>query len=1530
MNNNSCGFAKLAFGLVFLAFTGLVFASNFAELRTQACNGEEDVAAPGGVFSLACLGTYPNATCGVGADLLSCNDSFTENRSETANNKYSGLNVTQYNSSITNCQSITSVKVCFEWWSSSANIGNCDISVDNQNGTNFTAVNSTCPGTSADPGVFCQDVTLNKTWTCGNFFGASTGNRSRIKSEVRGTTGAGKTIKWDVLFFNVTYTVNTPPQIPLSSPGNNTQFNDAQNVDFNFTPIDDYNTTLNCSIYLDGARNATNSSTANNTLTNFLITGISYGSHNWFVNCTDGSLSNVSETWYFSINDTILPTITVFSPQNAVYNTTVWLNYTIVDATLNTTWYSLNGGANVTISGNVTLSPAQGWNNVILYANDSAGNENNSGLINFYFDNVSPSIDYVGTNASGNYSSPQTINFTASDDVALNITEIWVNGVLNTTCYATQYCNVLLSSEGFYSVYAKAYDNLTNNLNTTATRDYTLDFTLPEVAIASPTNLTWYNSASVTLTYYASDANLNTSWFVLDAGAANFSGNTTLSGLSDGTHNIIAYANDSAGNQNNSDLITFYIDTNAPQYSSVSSNNTGHNQPVLLSAYWTDNLALGYAWLYTNNSGVFTNQSYTALAGVNSWTNFTITLNAANGTLVQWGIYANDSAGNLNFTGLQDITTTNTPPVLLSNPTLSNYTPSNTSNITCVSGTYFDANADPLAAVFYAWYMNGTLVAGNVTEIIVSSYGAVPGDNFSCSQRVFDGYDNSTWYTSTNATVQAGPAPGSGIDSYIDENNPGTNYGTDVSLDVSGRSGGRIRKALLWFNVSSIPANATITSAVLQLYKTGAPGGGTINVSVYRVNSTSNWNETEVTWNNLTSTTTWSTAGGDYDPTEYDRQAVNNTVGIWHSWNITALVQSWTNGTYPNYGLILVIPDDTSNKIRQFASSDSANPAQWPQFLVSYTTPDVTPPNYSALSVSTTLHAQPANFSALWDDNGGVAFLNGFIFSSNNSGAWVNSSFTPFGGSGYSNYTMTLTSTSGATVGWIIYANDLNNNWNDTGIQTFTTTNTIPVLTTNPTITPVAPAPLDIVTCNSGTYFDADGDPLAATFWQWYQNGVLTAFTTQSLSLETAAAANGDNFSCSQRVFDGYDNSTWYNSTNATTTTDSTPPVITAVAAAAGSSSATITWTTDEAANSTVAYDTNDTTLSNNVTSAVNETSHSIPLAGLSASTLYYYNVTSCDRYGNCNTTGPYNFTTSATPTPTPAPAASTSTAGGASHPVAPPTATPTPEPTPVPEVTPRPGEVVVIENPRTVQEIINTLSPSELAALGLNQTPFPEDIEVIQLGNTQYQTTTLSTADIQNALSQATNPDATQALNAMLEAIQTTTAQGLTVTTSLTSYRITNKLNPTATIERSLITITISSTQNANDVHLIHLIPKSVAASTAELAFIGVRPQVLQSDPIVEWQFNQITPNQPITVSYTLKKMLTNIDTQTLATQSTPAPAATQRPPASTPAPTRAPIAAAAAPFDYTPWIILVVIIVAIAAFWMRQKSRRGLLKFT
>jgi len=93
-----------------------------------------------------------------------------------------------------------------------------------------------------------------------------------------------------------------------------------------------------------------------------------------------------------------------------------------------------------------------------------------------------------------------------------------------------------------------------------------------------------------------------------------------------------------------------------------------------------------------------------------------------------------------------------------------------------------------------------------------------------------------------------------------------------------------------------------------------------------------------------------------------------------------------------------------------------------------------------------------------------------------------------------------------------------------------------------------------------------------------------------------------------------------------------TVPQITSISSGNPSTTAaTITWTTSEEANASVNYGTSQTNLATRVDDAGFGTSQSISLTGLSANTLYYYNVTSCDSSGNCNTSGPNSFTTDAT-----------------------------------------------------------------------------------------------------------------------------------------------------------------------------------------------------------------------------------------------------------------------------------------------------------
>jgi hypothetical protein len=101
-------------------------------------------------------------------------------------------------------------------------------------------------------------------------------------------------------------------------------------------------------------------------------------------------------------------------------------------------------------------------------------------------------------------------------------------------------------------------------------------------------------------------------------------------------------------------------------------------------------------------------------------------------------------------------------------------------------------------------------------------------------------------------------------------------------------------------------------------------------------------------------------------------------------------------------------------------------------------------------------------------------------------------------------------------------------------------------------------------------------------------------------------------------------------------TPTSTPPVISAIVPTPTDTSATIAWSTDQAASSRVLYG---TTTSYGGDTGLNSSlvfSHSVPLSGLTPSTLYHFIVTSANASGTPATSTDMTFTTLATPTTTP------------------------------------------------------------------------------------------------------------------------------------------------------------------------------------------------------------------------------------------------------------------------------------------------------
>jgi peptidoglycan hydrolase-like protein with peptidoglycan-binding domain len=104
----------------------------------------------------------------------------------------------------------------------------------------------------------------------------------------------------------------------------------------------------------------------------------------------------------------------------------------------------------------------------------------------------------------------------------------------------------------------------------------------------------------------------------------------------------------------------------------------------------------------------------------------------------------------------------------------------------------------------------------------------------------------------------------------------------------------------------------------------------------------------------------------------------------------------------------------------------------------------------------------------------------------------------------------------------------------------------------------------------------------------------------------------------------------------ATSTPDTTPPIISNVAASSTVNSATVTWATNESADSRIAYGTSTVYGSLTALNPALVTSHSELISGLSPSTLYHYEVLSRDAAGNLAASTSQTFTTLVMPDTTP------------------------------------------------------------------------------------------------------------------------------------------------------------------------------------------------------------------------------------------------------------------------------------------------------
>ncbi|MGC8782732.1 MAG: DNRLRE domain-containing protein, partial [Anaerolineae bacterium] len=200
----------------------------------------------------------------------------------------------------------------------------------------------------------------------------------------------------------------------------------------------------------------------------------------------------------------------------------------------------------------------------------------------------------------------------------------------------------------------------------------------------------------------------------------------------------------------------------------------------------------------------------------------------------------------------------------------------------------------------------------------------------------------------TIATPQAGgtcvvlqPGPAVGVDAYIKKEKPDERRGTDPELRVKGEAN-KLKRSLLKFDLSSLPTDATVSSATLSLFVTAASGGA-LTINAHRV--TQPWNEAEVTWKSRDKGVAWTNQGGDYDAAVAASTVVDDTKNVWRSWNITSLVAGWLSNPASNYGLILEASSANAEKV--FRSSDDGTTSQRPKLEVCFSAGLTLTPNNS-------------------------------------------------------------------------------------------------------------------------------------------------------------------------------------------------------------------------------------------------------------------------------------------------------------------------------------------------------------------------------------------------------------------------------------------------------------------------------------------------------------------------------------------------------------------------------------------------------
>jgi hypothetical protein len=210
-------------------------------------------------------------------------------------------------------------------------------------------------------------------------------------------------------------------------------------------------------------------------------------------------------------------------------------------------------------------------------------------------------------------------------------------------------------------------------------------------------------------------------------------------------------------------------------------------------------------------------------------------------------------------------------------------------------------------------------------------------------------------FVTANLTIIQ-PYPTLGKDTYFGTTQPTWNRGAEATLSAGDNAAsglGTVRGAIR-FDLSGIPASATIKTANVSLYQMGQSDTNTQTLNAHYL--TRDWAQGTgmgsatgdgATWLTYDGANNWTAAGGDFNGAASGSATAPNSTASWVDWDLTALTQAWVNTLVNNYGVIIKrsVENPVNDDSKSCYSSDYTTDASLrPKIVIEWFGNDTAPP----------------------------------------------------------------------------------------------------------------------------------------------------------------------------------------------------------------------------------------------------------------------------------------------------------------------------------------------------------------------------------------------------------------------------------------------------------------------------------------------------------------------------------------------------------------------------------------------------------